>query len=98
MYEGGHIYTGFTVTGEARSTMFIDGKFPVVIADQSGKIITVTPAVATSNWSMPGWVKFQAKVSVVLPVNMHCTVVFEQAREKGSKLLPARVAVPVLCN
>lgn len=98
MYEGGHIYTGFTVTGEARSLMFIDGKFPVIVADKDGKLVTVVPAVALSDPNASSWVKFRAKVTSVLPVGSRCTVVFEQARQKGSTLVPARAAVPVICN
>jgi hypothetical protein len=99
MYEGGHVYTGLTFVGEARETMFINGKFPIIVADQTtGKAVSVSFAEATTNWTVPGWVRFQVKISTVSPSKVPCLMVFEQARMQGSVSQPARVVVPVVCN
>lgn len=103
IYEGGHIYTGISFVGEARSTMFINGKFPIIIADMAGRVVAVTYAEATTNWATPGWVRFQTRINSVLPNKVRCLAVFEQARSNSQYPYndvgePVRVAVPVLCN
>jgi hypothetical protein len=100
MYEGGHIYTGFEFTGEAKNIMFINGKFPIIIADQTGRVVAVMYGEATTDWTVPGWIKFHAKTNAVLPNGARCTMVFEQAKAQYYKeqTPPMRVALPVLCN
>ena len=96
IYEGGHIYTGISFTGEAKDTMFKDGKFPIIIVDDKGKVITVIPGEATTNWSIPGWVRFRAKLPTTIPNKSPCTMVFQSANSPASK--PIYVAIPVICN
>lgn len=100
IYENGHVYTGLSFVGEARETMFKDGKFPVVIADQNGRAVSVSYAEATTNWAIPGWVKFRVTINNVLPNKTRCTMVFESATRTYSnqQSQPIRVAIPVLCN
>ena len=103
IYEGGHIYTGLSFVGEARSTMFINGKFPIVIVDGAGRVVTVTYAESTTDWSAPGWLRFQAKITTVLPNKVQCGMIFEQARSSSQypyndAASPVRVAIPILCN
>ena len=100
IYEGGHTYTGLTFTGEARNTMFQNGVFPVIIADQAGRVVSRSYAQATSNWSTPGWVRFYVKINDVLPNKVYCTMIFEEGRGPYTynTSLPVRVAIPVLCN
>lgn len=97
IYEGGHIYTGISFTGEARSTMFQNGKFPIVIIDNTGKVASVATAEATSNWATAGWTRFQTKINTVLPNKVSCTMVFQSANNTSSTQ-PVRVAIPILCN
>lgn len=99
IYEKGHVYMGLSFTGEARESMFIGGKFPVVIVDPStGQAVHVAFAEALTNWTIPGWVKFQVKITELLPTRRLCVMVFEQARMQNSKTQPIRVVFPITCN
>lgn len=99
LYEGGHVYTSLSFIGEARSTFFRDGKFPIVIVDIQGRVIGVSYAVATTEWSIPGWVRFSAKINYALPSNTLCTMVFEEALTQVEKSRqPLRVPLPITCN
>lgn len=106
VYDGGHVHTGMVINGEARSSMFTDGKFPIIIASQSGNPLTIVQTDATTNFSAPGWVRFRAVIQSVLPDKVPCTLVFEAAARSDSsynysttgKQEPIRVAIPVICN
>ena len=107
IYEGGHVYTGLSFVGEARNTMFQNGKFAIIIADPMGRVISTSYAEAMTSWSVPGWVRFQAIINSVLPYKIHCTMVFQSGgnpQYSGSytysnqQINPIRVAIPVLCN
>jgi hypothetical protein len=98
IYEGGRVYTGLSFVGEARSSMFIQGRFPIIIADAQGRAVAIATAHATTDWAVPGWVRFQTKITSVLPNKTSCTMVFEQAMVQGTQKQPTRVAIPVLCN
>lgn len=99
VYEGGHIYTGISFVGEAKSLMFRDGKFPIVIVDSKGKLVGVSAAIAQTNWAVPGWVRFETKITYTLPNNTPCTMIFEEALTQTEKTrTPLRVAFPIRCN
>lgn len=100
IYEGGHVYTNLFFVGEARSTMFREGRFPIVLVDQFGKVIGVSAAVAQSNWAVPGWVRFETKIPYSLPNKAPCTMVFEEALTQAERATrqPARVPIRVQCN
>ena len=99
IYEGGHVYTGLSFIGEARSTLFRDGKFQIVVVDTHGRVVGVSVAVATTQWSVPGWVRFAAKINYALPNNISCMMVFEEALTQAEKSRqPLRVPLPVICN
>ena len=97
IYEGGHIYTGISFIGEAKNTMFKDGIFPVLIYDNTGKLVSVTNAQATSVWSTPGWVRFQVKITGSIPNKIPCTMIFQSGDVQSAKV-PTRVAIPMQCN
>lgn len=103
IYEGGHLYMGLSFVGEAKSTMFINGGFPIIIADISGKVIAVIKAEATNDFAPAGWTRFQTKIISALPNKVRCSMVFEQAVNKNQYPFndggqPVRVIIPVLCN
>lgn len=104
IYEKGHAYTGLAFVGEAKNTMFQEGKFKIIIADMNGRVVGIDYAEATSNWSIPGWTRFQVKVKSVLPSRVPCTMIFEQLTTtsqysySNAKQQPIRVAIPILCN
>ncbi len=100
LYEGGPVYTGFSFVGEAKSTMFRDGKFPIVVVDSRGSVVGISVAIARDNWTVPGWVKFETKVMYALPSNMPCTMIFEGAltTEEQKTMKPVRIPFAVKCN
>ncbi len=112
IYEGGHVYTGLSFVGEAKNTMFQDGRFTIVIADSTGKVVSTSYADATTAWSAPGWVRFEVKINSVLPNKVRCIMVFQSgapARQNSNssyssytysnqQATPVRVAIPILCN
>jgi hypothetical protein len=100
IYQGGQVYTGLAFVGEARSTMFRDGKFPIVVVDGAGRLVGVSTAIAQTQWSVPGWVRFEARINYVLPNNAPCTMIFEEALTSSEQKLraPNRVSFGVRCN
>lgn len=97
IYQGGSIYTGISFLGEARADMFNNGRFPIIIVDNNGRVATVATAVATNEWSVPGWVRFRVKIDGVMPIKTPCTMVF-QSGNASLTVQPVRVAMPITCN
>jgi hypothetical protein len=100
IYDGGHVYTGLSFAGEARSSLFRNGKFPIVVIDRSGRVVGISSALATTDWTVAGWTRFDTKINYTLPVNTPCTMIFEEALTEGERISrqPNRVAIPVMCN
>ncbi len=100
IYQGGHVYTGLAFVGEARSTMFRGGKFPIVVVDGAGRVVGISTAIAQTQWAVPGWVRFETKVTYPLPSNVPCTMIFEEALTASEQKLraPNRVSFGVRCN
>jgi hypothetical protein len=93
------ISKGFTFTGEAREVMFNkSGSFPLVIIDNLGKVGVIGVAQATTDWAIPGWVRFKATINATLPKNVSCTLVFESAQTQASTGKPLRFPYNVICN
>lgn len=99
IYQGGHIYTGLTFVGEARTEFFRDGKFPIVVVDASGKVVGISAALAATTWSVPGWVRFSTKINYTLPNKVPCTMVFEENLTQSERTrAPVRIPFPIMCN
>lgn len=99
IYQGGHVYTGLSFVGEARSQMFREGKFPIIVIDAAGRTVGVTAAVAQTAWTVPGWVRFETRITYPLPSNVPCTMIFEEALTQTERnRTPVRVALPISCN
>jgi hypothetical protein len=99
IYEGGRVYTGLSFVGEARSSMFREGRFPIVMVDASGRFIGLSAALATSDWTVPGWTRFETKINYVLPNNVPCAMIFEEALLPSERTrLPIRVPISMRCN
>ncbi len=99
IYQGGHIYTGLSFIGEARTSLFREGKFPIVVIDGAGKVVGVSAAVALESWSVPGWARFETKIMYTLPNKVPCTMIFEEALTQAERTRqPVRVPVPIICN
>ncbi len=101
IYENGHIYTNLSFIGEARSNMFKEGKFPIAVVDQAGRLVGISVAVATTDWTVAGWTRFQTKITYTLPPNSApCTMVFEEALTAAEKAIrkPLQVPMHMKCN
>lgn len=99
IYESGSIYTGLTFVGEARSEFFNEGKFPIVVINKDGTIVGVSAALATTKWTIPGWVRFETKIIYALPKNAPCTMIFEEALTQSElNRKPVRVPLNINCN
>ena len=99
VYEGGHIYRGLNFIGEARSTMYKNGRFAIVLVDATGHVIGVSVAIATTAWAVPGWTRFQSIINYGLPKNTPCTMVFEEALTQVERVRPPiRVPLRVMCG
>ncbi len=93
IFEGGHIYTGISFSGEAKETIFRDGKFPILIVDNNGRIAGVSYAEQINMWATPGWARFQVKVQSVLPNRVQCSMIFQSANQQQVKYI-----IPITCN
>lgn len=99
VYEGGHIHRGLNFIGEARSSMFKNGRFSIVLVDATGHVIGVSVAIATTAWAVPGWTRFQSSINYELPKNTLCTMIFEEALTQIERVRPPlRVPLRVMCN
>ena len=102
IYEGGHVYTGLSFIGDARSTMFQNGAFPVIITDSYGRTLSVVYGREIQQGVVPaGWTKFQVKIDAVLPDKMSCNMIFQQLLPQYSytpNQQPVKVIIPILCN
>jgi len=96
IYDGQYIRQGFSFVGDARSEFFQNGKFAILVLNNQGQVIGVLPAVATSQWSVPGWVRFQGLINFPLP-NGACTLVFEQSLPNGINHQPVRIPYGMNC-
>lgn len=101
LYEGSRVYNGLWFVGEAKSIMFRDGAFPIIIVNREGVVLGVSKAVASSKWSTPGWVRFEAKIEhQIQGSSAPCTMIFEEALTEGERKSrqPVRVPLGVKCN
>ena len=92
------IRTGKVFYGEARSTFFSNGKFPVYIVDSTGRIFAKEEAVQTGQWSIPGWSRFSVQVKSFLPAHQSCQVLFAPDPSSPDGRTNARAVTPVVCN
>ena len=101
IYGGSEMRTGLSFIGEARSTMFRNGIFPIVLVDAQRRVIGVSTARATTDWTVAGWTRFETTLPYPVPKIGTCTLIFEQAltdQEKAGKVVPVRVPINVTCK
>lgn len=91
IYDGGSIHYGQTIVGEAKTILFRNGVFPVLITNTKGAILGYSPAVNTGDWAIPGWSRFQFTIQTKLPAGEACILWF--VLQDGS-----RVSMPVRCE
>ena len=98
IFQNGHIYTGLRFSGEAKSTMFNNGTFQILVVDNAGRVVAKEQAVAVERWTVPGWVRFEVKINSVLPVNVPCFFVFQAQGGSVDGRRGVFVTVPETCN
>lgn len=98
IYQGSAVSSGLSFVGEARSTMFQNGHFPIVLIDNNRRVIGISTAVATPDWTVPGWTKFQTRISHPVAYKGVCTLIFEEALAPGITRAPTRVPLLVTCK
>lgn len=100
IYEGGSVRQGISFVGEAKSSMFRNGSFPIVLLDKDRRVIGVSAGVALSTWSVPGWVRFETRINYQIPAQSPCTMVFQEALTEAEYTTrqPLRVPLAVRCN
>lgn len=99
IYQGGLLESGLSFVGEVRQTMVKNGIFPLVLVDKDRRVIGISTARTTSDWSVPGWTRFEAKITHPVPYTGPCALVFEQAltQEERSRT-PVRVPLAMNCK
>ncbi len=98
VYSGKSIGTYETFTGEARSTFFTNGTFPVYVIDTQGRIFAKETAVATGQWSVPGWTRFSVQIRSLLPSHQPCQLLFVPDSSAPDANTNGRATIQVICN
>lgn len=97
IYEYGPVRKGMTFIGEARESFFKNGSFPLLMEDGQGRRGIIGTAYATTDWTIPGWVRFTATIGATLPDNVACNLFFQSANVQPSTKLPLSVPFAVRC-
>lgn len=96
IYNGQYVKQGLSFVGEARSEFFQNDRFSVIMLNKDRQVIGVFPAYASTQWSTPGWVRFQGLITFPLPLGA-CTMLFEQALPPTNHREPIRIPQPLNC-
>lgn len=98
IYNGESLNTGRTFYGEAKSSFFNNGTFPVYITDNQGKIFAKETAINTGDWSIPGWTRFSVQIRSLLPAHQACKILFIPDQNSQDKNTGEQVMTSIFCN
>lgn len=98
IYSGESIGTNKVIYGEARGTFFANQTFPVYILDTQGRVFAVETAIASGQWSVPGWSRFTVQVRSLLPSHQPCQLLFIPNPQSPDANSGGRALVPISCN
>ncbi len=98
VYRGQSITTDNLITGEARTGFFANDRFPIYITDPTGKVFAVETAVATGQWSIPGWTRFSMRIRSLLPSHTPCQMLFVPDVRSPDASTQNKAVVQVFCN
>ena len=91
---GAYVYRGLIFHGQARESMFVNGRFSLFVIDVHGNVIGQGQAVTDENWQTPGWHSFRGTITTTIPTNaLGCGLVFQQDKIRG-----LHATMPVTCR
>jgi hypothetical protein len=77
------ISSPFTIKGQAQNKWFFEGVFPIILKDASGKEIVRTQARAKTDWTVPGFVPFEAILSFKTSTATDGKLIFQNDNPSG---------------
>jgi len=99
IFKDQKIKTGAVFYGEAKSSFFYNGTFPIYIFDAQNKNFAREMAVETKQWAPPGWTRFSVKLYAYFPPNTQpCTMLFAPGTNSPDKNMNYPVVLPIICN
>lgn len=99
IFKDQKIKTGIVFYGEAKSTFFYNGTFPIYIFDAQNRNFAREMAVDTKQWAAPGWTRFSVKLYANFPPNSQpCTMLFAPGTDSPDKNMNYPVVLPIICN
>ncbi len=93
LYRGGALYSGMTFSGEAKEVMFTGSRIQILVIDQQRRVIGAGEGMVGSQWAIPGWKRFDAKITTPIQMRGACGLIF---RSTTNPL--AQVLVPMTCS
>lgn len=93
---GDVVQSPLTVSGEARGTWYFEASFPVKVLDKNGKVLSVVPAQAKSDWMTEDFVPFEATLQFNAVKGEPGEVVFVRDNPSGLPENDAEVRIPVI--
>jgi hypothetical protein len=94
---GARLVSPYTLKGRAIGSWYFEGDFPVTLVGEDGNLIASTPAKAMGDWTKPGWVPYQAKLSWLAAPNTKAKLVLTLDNPAGEGEGRRRaVEIPVL--
>jgi hypothetical protein len=85
----------FSIQGQARGTWYFEASFPVLVLDNTGKVIYQSPAKALSDWMTTEFVPFEINVTIPSTYSGAATVVLKKDNPSGLSDREANVSFPV---
>lgn len=98
IYREGNLSRGMVFYGEAKSTFFYNGTFPIYLFDSQSRTFGKELAISTGQWSTPGWTRFYVKINANLPPHQSCLMLFVPDPNSQDRNINYRAGLPVVCN
>jgi hypothetical protein len=89
------ITSPLTASGTADNTWYFEAVFPARLMARDGTMIAEAPAIAASDWTQPGDVRFNVEMAFTVSEETPATLVLEEDMP-GEGETPRQVRVPVV--
>ncbi|MDE2212961.1 MAG: hypothetical protein KGJ34_00260 [Patescibacteria group bacterium] len=83
------------VNGEATSSWYVEGQFPVILEDANGNIIVQTSANAEENSTSSKFISFSATLNFTQPQTATGTLILENKNSSGDPSRNQSASIPV---